>query len=131
MEPQQQPFSCDTMVALPSVTANGQVIFGKNSDRPQEEAQPLVLQPHKVHDSGEADTQFVSVPQARETYRHVGSRPYWCSGYEHGFNEHQVVIGNEALPTRLPVALTAIDHSRSHLVQPAPSYSVRWPDCKC
>lgn len=98
------PYSCDTMVALPSVTANGQVIFGKNSDRPQEEAQPLALRPRKTHEGGEAGAQFVDVPQARETYRHVGSRPFWCSGYEHGFNEHQVVIGNEALPTKLPVS---------------------------
>lgn len=93
------------MVALPSVTSGGQVIFGKNSDRPQEEAQPLVQRPRQVHvDGGEAGAQFVDVPQARETYRHVGSRPFWCSGYEHGFNEHQVVIGNEALPTKLPVS---------------------------
>jgi secernin len=103
MNPLQQvaPFSCDTMVALPSATAGGQVIFGKNSDRPQEEAQPLVLRPQGVHEQGDAGAQFVKVPQARETYRHVGSRPFWCAGYEHGFNEHQVVIGNEALPTKL------------------------------
>ncbi len=101
---QQQPYSCDTMVAMPSATANGQVIFGKNSDRPQEEAQPLVMRPRAVHEGGESGAQFVDVPQARETLRHVGSRPYWCAGYEHGFNEHQVVIGNEALPTRLPVS---------------------------
>lgn len=98
------PYSCDTMVAMPSATANGQVIFGKNSDRPQEEAQPLVMRRRKVHEGGEAGAQFVNVPQARETFRHVGSRPFWCTGYEHGFNEHQVVIGNEALPTKLPVA---------------------------
>ena len=105
MDTQLPPYSCDTMVALPSATANGQVIFGKNSDRPQEEAQPLVQRPCKVHvGDGEAGAQFVEVPQARETYRHVGSRPFWCSGYEHGFNEHQVVIGNEALPTKLPVS---------------------------
>lgn len=99
------PFSCDTMVALPSVTTNGQMIFGKNSDRPQEEAQPLVLRPRQSHDSGDsAGAQFVNVPQVKETFRHIGSKPYWCAGYEHGFNEHQVVIGNEALPTKLPVA---------------------------
>ncbi len=92
------------MVALPPATANGQVIFGKNSDRPQEEAQPLLLRPRNLNNSGDAGAQFVDVPQVAEPFRHVGSRPYWCSGYEHGFNEHQVVIGNEALPTKLPVA---------------------------
>lgn len=104
MNIQTRPYSCDTMVALPTATANGQVIFGKNSDRPQEEAQPLVMRHRAVHEGGEAGAQFIDVPQARETFRHVGSRPYWCTGYEHGFNEHQVVIGNEALPTRLPVS---------------------------
>ncbi|MEZ4709109.1 MAG: hypothetical protein R3A44_18020 [Caldilineaceae bacterium] len=46
--------------------------------------------------------QFVTLPQVEVTYRHVGSPAYWCWGYEHGFNEHQVVIGNEALPSKLP-----------------------------
>ncbi len=93
--------SCDTMAALGSSTRDGNTIFAKNSDRPQEEAQPLVMVPATDHRGGNAGAQFVDVPQAARTYRHVGSKPYWCSGYEHGFNEHQVVIGNEALPSRL------------------------------
>ena len=101
MPQQPPPYSCDTMVALPPASANGQVIFAKNSDRPRDEAQPLVLRERKTHDGGDAGAQFVAVPQARQTYRHVGSKPFWCAGYEHGFNERQVVIGNEALPTRL------------------------------
>jgi dipeptidase len=48
--------------------------------------------------------QSVTLPQVETTYRHVGSQPYWCWGYEHGFNEHRVVIGNEALYSKLPVA---------------------------
>lgn len=99
--------SCDTMVALGSSTRGGNTVFAKNSDRPQEEAQPLVMVPAFNHGSPanrgtrHAGAQFVAVPQVERTYRHVGSKPYWCSGYEHGFNEHQVVIGNEALPSRL------------------------------
>ena len=38
------------------------------------------------------------------TYRHVGSKPHWCWGYEQGFNEHQVVIGNEGLKSKLEPA---------------------------
>jgi len=94
--------SCDTMVALESSTVEGNTVFAKNSDRPQEEAQPLVLAPAADHSSGHAGAQFVDVPQIEHTYRHVGSKPYWCAGYEHGFNEHQVVIGNESLPSLLP-----------------------------
>lgn len=97
--------SCDTMVALGTATKNGQTIFAKNSDRPANECQPLELHKNKAHQSGtQTSCQFVSLPEVSETYRHVGSRPYWCWGYEQGFNEHQVVIGNEAVHSHLPVA---------------------------
>ena len=46
--------SCDTMVALPSATAGGEVVFAKNSDRPQDECQPLVMQRRATHREGEA-----------------------------------------------------------------------------
>jgi dipeptidase len=95
------PQSCDTMVALKGATDNGQTIFAKNSDRPRDECQPLVLRERIEHPRGAVTRcQFVSLPESGVTYRHVGSRPYWCWGYEHGFNEHQVVIGNEALFSR-------------------------------
>jgi secernin len=97
------PLSCDTMVAVPGATRHGQTLFAKNSDRPREECQPLVQRARQNHAPGATvRTQFLELPQAPVTYRHVGSRPYWCWGYEHGFNEHQVVIGNEALQSRLP-----------------------------
>ena len=32
---------CDTFIALGSATLNGEVIFGKNSDRPYNEKQPI------------------------------------------------------------------------------------------
>jgi secernin len=90
------------MVALGGSTSGGNTVFAKNSDRPANEAQPLILVPAADHSGGFSGTQFVDVPQVEHTYRHVGSKPYWCAGYEHGFNEHQVVIGNEALPSLLP-----------------------------
>lgn len=96
-----KPFSCDTMVALRGVTANGQTLFAKNSDRPKDECQPLELHERKRQtNSAQARCQFLTIPQAEETFRHVGSRPHWCWGYEHGFNEHQVVIGNEGLASK-------------------------------
>src|SRR5690348_6921204 len=99
------PQSCDTLIALGNVTTNGQTIFAKNSDRPATECQPLVQYEHQAHAAGQVvHCQFVDLPQVSTTYRHIGSRPYWCWGYEHGFNEHQVVIGNEALHSRLPEA---------------------------
>ncbi|MBX3012219.1 MAG: C69 family dipeptidase [Caldilineaceae bacterium] len=100
-----QPQSCDTMVALGNSTVSGQTIFAKNSDRPADECQPLVLHDRQSHAPGAVThCQFVTIPQVATTYRHIGSRPYWCWGYEHGVNEHQVVIGNEALHSKLPEA---------------------------
>jgi secernin len=90
------------MVALGGSTKGGNTIFAKNSDRPHDEPQPLIQVQAADHSGGFSGTQFVDVPQADHTYRHVGSKPYWCAGYEHGYNEHQVVIGNEALPSLLP-----------------------------
>ena len=100
------PESCDTMVAPGAATTTGSTLFAKNSDRPADECQPLVQHPRQSHLEGAvAGCQFVSVPQVSTTYSHVGSRPYWCWGYEHGFNEHQVVIGNEAVHSRFESAL--------------------------
>ena len=89
------------MVALGVSTKGGNTVFAKNSDRPHDEPQPLIQIEAADYSGGFSGTQFVDVPQAAHTYRHVGSKPYWCAGYEHGYNEHQVVIGNEALPSLL------------------------------
>lgn len=99
------PQSCDTMVALGDATRSGQIVFAKNSDRPASECQPLELHERRSHSAGAVTRcQFVELSEADTTHRHVGSRPIWCWGYEHGFNEHQVVIGNEALHSHLPPA---------------------------
>jgi dipeptidase len=90
------------MVALGATTANGQTLFAKNSDRPADECQPLVMHSRRMHDAGSTvRLQWLELPEAEVTYRHVGSRPYWCWGYEHGFNEQQVVIGNEGLGSKI------------------------------
>jgi dipeptidase len=91
---------CDTMVSTGTSSRGGATLFAKNSDRPADEAQPLEL--HAAVHSAESGTQFVKLDQLAAAFRHIGSRPDWCWGYEHGFNEHQVVIGNEALPSLLP-----------------------------
>lgn len=102
------PSGCDTMVALPDATESGQTLFAKNSDRNAEESQPLVqLEAARYHTGATVRTQFVEMPQVADTYAHVGSRPYWCWGYEHGFNEHQVVIGNEGLKSKFDVSSEA------------------------
>jgi dipeptidase len=93
------------MVAVPGATRHGHTVFAKNSDRPKDECQPLELHARKSHAPGSTvRCTFIAVPQAETTWRHVGSRPWWCWGYEHGFNEHQVVIGNEAVHSKLDPA---------------------------
>ena len=93
---------CDTLIATADDTASGNIIFAKNSDRPPTETQPLVKHNRKTHSSDSiTKLELISVPETEISYQHVGSRPYWCWGYEHGFNEHQVVIGNEALQSNL------------------------------
>lgn len=44
--------SCDTFVVLPPLTKNGNVIFGKNADRPHKEAQEIIYRPAEIHAPG-------------------------------------------------------------------------------
>ncbi|MHA1535389.1 MAG: C69 family dipeptidase, partial [Promethearchaeota archaeon] len=89
---------CDTLVALGNSTEDGNVIFGKNSDRPQAEAQLLTFNPKKHYSKGDqVRCTYISIPQAKETAALIMSQPFWMFGCEIGSNEHGVVIGNEAV----------------------------------
>ncbi len=95
------PLSCDTMVALPDATTTGTTILGKNSDRPVFDCQPLVRHPRQEHKHRSSlKLEYREIDQVPETYATVGSSPYWCWGYEEGFNEFGVAIGNEAIFTK-------------------------------
>ena len=97
------PFSCDTSVILPPLTANGDVIFAKNSDRSPNEPQPLRHFPRQNHAPGTSlRTQYLEIPQVETTWEMIGSAPYWLWGFEMGVNEWGVTIGNEAVHTREP-----------------------------
>ena len=98
-----EPISCDTLVAMGAATKNGGVIFAKNSDRNVTEAQPLEAFPAADHAAGEKlKCTHITIDQAPHTYRMIGSRPWWIWGFEHGANEHGVVIGNEAAFANIP-----------------------------
>ena len=95
---------CDTFVALPSVTSDGSVLFGKNSDREPNEAQALEYHPARTYPEGEAlACTHKKIPQVRETNAVLLCRPFWMWGAEMGANEKGVVIGNEAVWTKMPV----------------------------
>jgi secernin len=94
-------FACDTWVALANATKKGYIIFGKNSDRPLFDCQPLMFYPRKKWPEGsKIDLGRLTIPQAEITYANMGSSPYWCWGYEEGINEYGVVIGNEGIWTK-------------------------------
>jgi dipeptidase len=105
---------CDTFVVLPPFTSDGSVIFGKNSDREPNEAQALEYRPAQTCPAGHTlQCTYLEIPQARETRAVLLSRPFWMWGAEMGANDRGVVIGNEAVFTRMPLnrkgGLTGMD----------------------
>jgi secernin len=115
---------CDTFLALPAVTEDGTVIFGKNSDREPNEAQVLEHQPaQNFSPSQTVQCTYRNIPQVKETYAVLLCRPFWMWGAEMGANEKGVVIGNEAVFTRMPLdksgGLTGMDLLRLALERAA------------
>lgn len=94
------PWSCDTFVALSDAGPRGRVLMGKNSDRPEADAQPLRYLPRRAGGGGTPRLAYVEIDDAKESAAHLGGSPYWCWGHEQGLNEWGVAIGNEALFTR-------------------------------
>lgn len=94
---------CDTLVALGNSTKDGSVIFAKNSDRDPNEAHELILIPRARHAPGsQVRCTYVEIPQVSETNAVLLAKPFWIWGAEMGANEHGVVIGNEAVFTKIP-----------------------------
>lgn len=98
---------CDTLVYVPP--EGGPVWFGKNSDREPSEAQVVEHLPAARHPEGaRLRATWIEIDQARDTHEVVLSRPAWMWGAEMGANAHGLVIGNEAVFTRLPVEKTGL-----------------------
>jgi secernin len=94
---------CDTMVALGNSTADGSVLFAKNSDREPNEGQYLELIPSAEHESGSmVRCTYMEIPQVIHTRQVFLSKPFWMWGAEIGANENGVVIGNEAVFSKVP-----------------------------
>ncbi|RWS24957.1 hypothetical protein B4U80_07316, partial [Leptotrombidium deliense] len=94
------PVSCDTFVVMPPLTAKNVIIFGKNSDRPQNEVQELLYFP-RTKSSKRIKCTYIEVDATEETNAVVLSKPAWMWGAEMGANEFGVVIGNEAVWTKV------------------------------
>jgi len=95
---------CDTFVAMPKATGNNSVVFGKNSDRPHNENQNINYYAAANPSSEMLQCTYLEIPQVAHTYAINICQPDWMWGAEMGANEHGLVIGNEAVWTRVPVA---------------------------
>lgn len=94
---------CDTFIAMPPCTGDGAILFGKNSDREPNEAQALEFYPAGIHaKGGKVQCTYIQVPQVQDTLATLVSRPFWMWGAEMGGNKKGVVIGNEAVFTKMP-----------------------------
>jgi len=94
---------CDTLVALGDATADGGVLFAKNSDRERNEAQLVEMTPRRrAHPGDPLKLTYITIPEIAETHACLLSRPFWMWGAEMGANEHGVVIGNEAVHATVP-----------------------------
>jgi len=92
---------CDTLVAVGTATANGSVLFAKNSDREPNEAHELLFVPASRHVLGdEVKCTYITIPQVEETCAVLLAKPFWIWGAEMGTNEYGVTIGNEAVFTK-------------------------------
>jgi secernin len=95
---------CDTVVATAEATADGVTVFGKNSDREPNEAHHLLFVPAADHPPGNrVQCTYIEIPQVEHTYAVLLAKPFWLWGGEMGANEWGVVIGNEAVFSKVPV----------------------------
>ncbi|MDX2070279.1 MAG: carcinine hydrolase/isopenicillin-N N-acyltransferase family protein [Haliscomenobacter sp.] len=88
---------CDTFVKITS----SKLIFGKNSDREPNEAQAIVRFPRQEPTEKKLQCTYIEIPQAALTYEVILSKPFQMWGAEMGANEHGLVIGNEAVFTKI------------------------------
>lgn len=94
---------CDIFIILPDSTKKGDIIFGKNSDRPHGEIQDVIVTSSQTHKSSEiVECTYITIPQVKNTLAIIISKPRWMWGAEMGANECGVVIGNEAVWTTEP-----------------------------
>ena len=93
---------CDTLIATKLATTNNIAIFGKNSDRPPNEGQSMVYFPATTNTAGnQLKCTYIEIPQIEKTHAVFLSKPFWMWGAEMGVNEHGLVIGNEAIYSKI------------------------------
>ncbi len=101
---------CDTQV----IRHNGATYFAKNSDREPDEPQYIRYYPPVRGDTRTTlKTTYIEIDQVPDRHAVILSQPSWMWGAEIGVNEHGLVIGNEAVFTKVVdktgVALLGMD----------------------
>ena len=98
---------CDTLIASKQATSDNIAIFAKNSDRPPNEGQHIVYVPAQSHAMGSRlKCTYIEIPQVEKAHAVLLSKPFWMWGAEMGVNEHGLVIGNEAVYSKVPANKT-------------------------
>merc|ERR1719244_93773 len=99
----ESPVSCDTFVVMGDMSSSGEVVFGKNSDRPNGEVQEVVVVGPQEYKEGEKlSCTYIDLDQVvGRTLGVILSKPAWMWGAEMGANQAGVVMGNEAVWDRL------------------------------
>ena len=89
---------CDTQI----IRQNGAVFFAKNSDREASEPQIIMrVAPVSGDKSPTVQTTYLQISQVPDRFGVILSKPDWIWGAEMGVNDQGVVIGNEAVFTKL------------------------------
>jgi dipeptidase len=89
---------CDTHVLI----KNNIVYFAKNSDREPGEAQLVVRIPAESSTKQQKlKTTYLTIDQSPSRHGVILSKPFWLWGAEMGTNDRGVVIGNEAIYSRV------------------------------
>ncbi|HIH98442.1 MAG TPA: hypothetical protein HA346_05515 [Thermoplasmata archaeon] len=84
---------CTTLVLLPDSTADGNIIIGKNRDLNESACQHVVIQERENHPLGSTiKCRWEEIPQAKQTYRWIGSKTWDSWGIGMGVNEYSVAI---------------------------------------
>jgi dipeptidase len=90
------------VVALGRATVENRTLFGQNSTGRPRLSQPLCQSPGRAYAVGEKlRTDFLELPQARQTFGVLGSQSPGRWGFLHGVNDQGVAVGCTPYPHKL------------------------------
>lgn len=99
-----EQMGCDMVVALGGATVTGKALFGANNQAPALGCQSLRRIAGREFALGETvQTQFLHLPQARQTCTVLGCQPANGWGFVQGINEHQLGAGCADWDSKFPL----------------------------